>query len=89
MTTDPISAVLEGVLLGADDFHGTHPWQASTQDIINACVRRVEDYGIKLQGSGEDCCDSRFNLGGEDKFQYSKDEDEQGNPAVLIVLTED
>ena len=89
MTTDPISAVLEGVLLGAEDLQGTHPWKATTEQIISACMRLVEDYGIKLQGSGEDCCDSRFNLGGEDKFQYSKDEDEQGNPAVLIVLTED
>ena len=86
MTTDPISAVLEGVLLGADDFHGKHPWQASTQDIINACVRRVEDYGIKLPGRGRDCSNSRFHLGGDDEFRYSHQKDEAGSPAVLVLL---
>ena len=88
MTTDPVSAVLEGVLLRADDLHGTHPWKASTDDIIDACKRLVEDYGISLQGSAEDCSDARFHLGGDDQFQYSMDEDEQGNPAVLIVVVQ-
>ena len=86
MTTDPISAVLERVLLRAKDLHGRHPWKASTDDIIEACARLVEDYGISLKGSAEVCCDGRFNLGGDDEFQYSKDEDEQGNPAVLIEV---
>ena len=86
MTTDPISAVLERVLLRAEDLHGRHPWKASTDDIIKACTRLVEDYGISLQGRAEVCCDGRFHLGGDDEFQYSKDEDEQGNPAVLIEV---
>ena len=34
MTIDPVSAVLEGVLLGTDDFDGVHPWKATTEDII-------------------------------------------------------
>ena len=86
MTTDPISAVLEGVLLGEEDLQGIHPWKASPKQIISACARLVEDYGIKLEGKGRDCHDSLFHLGGDDKFRYSHMEDEVGNPAVLIEL---
>ena len=86
MTTDPISAVLEGVLLGEEDLQGIHPWKASPKQIISACARLVEDYGIKLEGKGRDCRDSLFHLGGDDKFRYSHMEDEVGNPAVLIEL---
>ena len=88
MTTDPISAVLEGVLLGEEDLQGIHPWKASPKQIISACARLVEDYGIKLEGKGRDCRDSLFHLGGDDKFRYSHMEDEVGNPAVLIELAE-
>ena len=88
MTTDPISAVLEGVLLGAEDLHGIHPWKASKEQIICACARLVEDYGIRLQGRGRDCSDSRFHLGGDDEFRYSDHKDDAGNPAVLIELAE-
>jgi len=88
MTTDPISAVLEGVLLGAEDLQGIHPWKASPEQIIRACARLVEDYGIRLEGKGNDCRDSRFHLGGDDEFRYSHQEDDAGNPAVLIELAE-
>ena len=88
MTTDPISAVLEGVLLGAEDFQGQDPWKASTEQIIRACVRLVEDYGIRLERTVRDCHDSRFHLGGDDEFRYSHHEDEAGHPAVLIELAE-
>ncbi|WP_114991278.1 hypothetical protein [Synechococcus sp. UW179A] len=88
MTTDPISAVLDGVLLGAEDLQGIHPWKASTEQIISACTRLVEDYGIILQGSSKDCSDSRFQLGGDDEFRYSDHKDDDGNPAVLIEVTE-
>ena len=86
MTTDPISAVLEGVLLGAKELQGIHPWKASSEQIIRACARLVEDYGIKLQERGRDCSNSRFHLGGDDEFRYSHQEDDVGNPAVLIEL---
>ena len=88
MTTDPISAVLEGILLGDEDLQGIHPWKASTEQIISACTRRVEDYGIRLQGRARDCSDSRFHLGGDDEFRYSDFEDDDGNPAVLIEVAE-
>ena len=88
MTTDPISAVLEGVLLGAEDLQGTHPWKATTEQIISACMRLVEDYGIKLPGRGRDCSNSRFHLGGDDEFWYSHQKDDAGNPAVLVLLAE-
>ena len=88
MTTDPISAVLEGVLLGAEDLHGIHPWKASKEQIMCACTRLVEDYGIRLQGRGRECSDSRFHLGGDDEFRYSDHKDDAGNPAVLIELAE-
>ena len=88
MTTDPVSAVLEGVLLGAEDLQGIHPWKASTEQIISACIRRVEDYGIRLQGRVRDCSDSRFQLGGDDEYRYSDQEDDDGNPAVLIEVAE-
>ena len=88
MTTDPISAVLEGVLLGAEDLQGIHPWNASTEQIIRACIRLVEDYGIRLEGTSKECSDSRFHLGGDDEFRFSHQEDVAGNPAVLIELAE-
>ena len=88
MTTDPISAVLEGVLLGANDLQGKDPWKASKEQIISACTRLVEDYGIRLQGRARDCGDSRFHLGGDDEFRYSHFQDDAGNPAVLIELAE-
>ena len=88
MTTDPISSVLEGVLLRAEDLEGIHPWKASPCQIIRACVCLVEDYGIRLEGKSKDCRDSRFHLGGDDEFCYSQQEDEAGNPAVLIELVE-
>ena len=39
MTIDPVSAVLEGVILGIDDFEGVDPRNATTEDIIKACTR--------------------------------------------------
>ena len=86
MTMDPVSAVLEGVLLGTDDFDGVHPWKATTEDIIQACMRLVADYGIQLEARACASSDSSFQLGGRDTFSYSNDEDDDGNPAVLIRL---
>ena len=86
MTIDPVSAVLEGVLLGTDDFDGVHPWKATTEEIIQACVRHVSDYGIQLEARACASSDSSFQLGGRDTFSYSNDEDDDGNPAVLIRL---
>ena len=89
MTTDPISAVLEGVQLSAEDLGGVHPWKASEEDIISACIRLVEDYGIRHQAGEKHCSDSCFGLGGDDRFNYVKAEDEEGNPVVLIELALD
>ena len=86
MTTDPVSAVLEGVLLGRHDFEGLHPWEATTEDIIRACTRLVLDYGIDLEGAACACGESAFQLGGDDEFCYSREQDEEGNPVVSIQL---
>jgi len=64
MTTDPISAVLEGVLLGSEELGGRHPWKASAEDIINACAHLVDEYGIKLERQGKACSDSSSRLEG-------------------------
>ena len=86
MTTDPISAVLEGVLLGSEELGGRHPWKATAEDIINACAHLVDEYGIKLERQGKACSDLKFTLGGDDTFVCSQVEDDEGNPAILIEL---
>ena len=89
MTIDPVSAVLEGVVLGAHELQGTHPWKASAEDIMQACIRLVEDYGIKLEGSGRICRESGFRLGGDDEFVYLKDQDDNGDPVIVIEWVQD
>ena len=86
MTIDPVSAVLEGVLLGIDDFEGVDPRNATTEDIIKACTRLVMAYGIKLEGQWGACGETSFQLGGDDKFSYSEEIDNEGNPAILIQI---
>ena len=86
MTIDPVSAVLEGVLLGIDDFEGVDPRNATTEDIIKACTHLVMAYGIKLEGQWGACGETSFQLGGDDKFSYSEEIDDKGNPVILIQL---
>ena len=86
MTIDPVSAVLEGVLLGIDDFEGVDPSKATTEDIIKACIRLVMAYGIKLEGQWGACSETSFQLGGDDTFSYSEEIDDEGNPVILIQL---
>lgn len=91
MTTETktVAEVLDGLLLGPSDFDGDNPQEDVIEDqIINVCMSIATEEGAKIEGRGRGCGNSTFHVGGADLFSYSEDENDDGEPCLLIELVE-
>ena len=84
-----VPEVLDGLLIGSDDFDGQNPYEVDEEEIINVCMKIVEESGIELEGRGRSCGYGTFHVGGADLFSYSVDENDDGEPCLMIELVED
>lgn len=85
----PIYEAFDGILISASEFKklGYVPNDLTTEDVINVVMDIAQSDGYTLEGRGRATGSNTFHISGDEEFEWSEDEDDDG-PAILLELVQ-